>query len=275
MKTQMKQYANLLSIALAIMLGCFGTAIGDEYYAGGETVEIDFQVFGYVWVEDATVNLYDGAHIVDDTFYGDIYATSGAVISIYGGTVDGIFFVDNGSPDFEPALVTIYGTDFAVDGVPVDPAVSEVYLENQYISGVYASGAEFSHLVDCSPSGVTIKLAWLVPDPTPAEQMELIMAYYELAVEEGAIEAVQRGKGRNSRRWNRFRSKHDPFEKMLCVAQRLIDMEYDAYAAEVLTMISKKCDGEKRPRDIITGEGVIILSDMINELIVSLTETQE
>lgn len=280
MRQRTNQHATLLSIALAIVLGCFGTAAADEYYAGGVTVDIDYEIFGYVWVEDATVNLYDGAHIVDDAFYGDVYAVSGAIINIYGGTVDGIFFVDNGAPEFDSALVTVYATEFAVDGEPLDPSVTEVYLENQYLSGVYASGAEFSHLIDCSAADVTIKLAWILPDPTPEEQMELIMAYYELAVDEGTIEPVWfRGCGWSKhnyrhyrQRWHRFHARYDHFERMLFVAQRLIDRGYDYYAAEVLEMISMKCDGERWPCDIITGEGVPVLNDMINELIETLSE---
>lgn len=273
MKTQTHQHAVLLNITLAIFLSCLGSVWADEYYAGGVTVNINDEIFGYVWVEDAVVNLYDGAHIVNEAFYGDIYATSGAVINIYGGTVDGIFFVDNGSPEFDPARVTIYGTDFAVDGIAVDPSVNEVYLENQHLSGIYASGAAFDHLIDCSAAGVTIKLAWIVEDPvlTPAEQMELIMAYYGMAVDEGTIEAVHPGQGKGAA--NRFK-KHDPFEKMLSVAQRLIDLEYDQYAADVLTMIGKKCDGDKRPQDMITGEGVPALNAMINDLAETLAEAE-
>lgn len=268
MRKQTKKHVNLLVLA-AIFLGCLGFVSADEYYAGGVTVDIDYEVFGYLWVEDATVNLYENAHIINDTFFGDIYATSGAVINIYGGTVDGIFLVTTSSDQFSEAEVTIYGTDFAVDGVPVDPAVTEVYLVNQQLSGVYASGTAFSHLVDTSTSGTTVKLAWLVEELTPAEQMEMIIAYYEVAVDDGDIELAQRGKSKGRRQSRK--SKHDPFEKMLLVTQRLIDAGYDDYAGQALMMIERKCDGESRPRDLITGDGVLLLNEMINELIDTLT----
>ncbi len=272
MRKQKVTSINLAVLSFAVfVIGLSGSLAADEYYAGGVTVDIDYEIYGYLWVEDATVNLYENAHIINDAFYGDIYATSGAVINMYGGTVEGIFFVAPGSTAFADAQVTIYGTDFAIDGVPVEPTVTEVYLQNQQLSGMYVSGTEFSHLVDCSASGVTIKLAWILEEPTPAEQMEMIMAYYEMALEEGTIERVRFGRGRH-RGFQRWQKKHDPFEKMLMIAQRFIDAEYYEYAAKVLAIVDKKCDGESRPHDLIAGEGVVVLNDMISELIETLNE---
>lgn len=282
-----KQQRHLFKIALvAVVLACFGSVSADEYYAGGVTVDIDDDVLGYLWVEDATVNLFENAHIVNDEFFGDIYATSGAVINIYGGAIDGIIFVTTASNEFTEAEVTVYGTDFAIDGVPVDPATTEVFLQEQELSGVYESGTDFAYMVDCVVDGdfyLTVKLGWIAEEPlTPAEQMELIFTYYELGLEDGSIEAVQyghghkrfhrRGYGYNKRCFGKF--KRDPFEKMLTIADRLIDSEYDHYAVRVLTMIEKKCDGERRPRDIITGDGVPVLNEMINTLIDTLTVEQ-
>ncbi len=270
MRQQKTKHTNLLMVAAVIVLAFGGTGSADEYYAGGVTVDIDYEILGYLWVEDATVNLFEGAHIVNDAFYGDVYATNGAVINIYGGTVDGIFLVAPGSDEFDDALVTIYGTDFAIDGIAIDPSVTEVYLENQVLSGVYESGTEFSHLVDCSPTGVTIKLAWLVEALTPEEQIDLILTYYEESVADGTIEPVKWGKGKHHRRsWGRH--KRDPFGKMLQIVDRLIDAGYYDYATNVLVMIEKKCDGENRPRDLVTGDDVVILNEMINELIDTMT----
>ncbi len=152
-------------IALAaIVLVCCGFLFADEYYAGGVTVDINRDVLGYLWVEDATVNLFENAHIVNDAFYGDIYATSGSVINIYGGQIDGYLFIttsENGMPE---AQVTVFGTEFSVGGVPVDPGATELFLQGQELSGVYADGTPFAHLVDCAVTAnfyLTVKLGWL------------------------------------------------------------------------------------------------------------------
>ena len=274
-KQKITNHASLLAVVLTIVLTFGGLSSADEYYAGGVTVDIDYEILGYLWVEDATVNLYDGAHIVNDQFYGDVYATNGAVINIYGGAVDGIFLVAPGSMEFDDALVTIYGTDFAIDGVPVDPAVTEVYLENQVLSGVYESDTEFSHLVDCSSTGVTIKLAWLVEELTPEEQIDLILAYYEDSVDGGTVEPSWWGRKWRSHHRRRgywgWWHRRDAFDRMLKIADRLIDAGYYDYALNVLVMTEKKCDGQRRPRDLVKGDGVEDLNEMINELIDTMT----
>ena len=126
--------------AVLLVLGGAGQVRADEYYAGGVTVDIDEVILGYLWVEDATVNLYENAHIANDAFFGDIYATSGSVINLYGGAVDGVIYITtaaNGLPDAE---VTVSGREFAVDGAAVDPGGSELLLVNQTLSGEYDSG---------------------------------------------------------------------------------------------------------------------------------------
>jgi hypothetical protein len=74
--------------------------------------------------------------------------------------------------EYPEAEVTVYGTDFMVDGVPVEPGTTEVFLSGQTLSGVYASGTPFSFLVDCVIMGngnysfyQTVKLGWLVSEP--------------------------------------------------------------------------------------------------------------
>ncbi len=152
-------------IALAaIILTCCGIVLADEYYAGGVTVDIGDDVLGYLWVEDATVNLIDNAHIVDDLFFGDIYATSGSVINIYRAQIDGYLYITTSGNGMPESQVTVFGTDFAVDGVPVDPEATELFLQGQELSGVYADGTPFTYMVDCAVTAdfyLTVKLGWL------------------------------------------------------------------------------------------------------------------
>ncbi len=371
---------NRTVILCAIVLTCCAHVSADEYYAGGVTEDIDRDVFGYLWVEDATVNLYEHAHIRNDAFFGDVYASSGSVINIYGGQIDGYLFVTTASNGMPEAQVTVYGTDFAVDGIPVDPNTTELFLQNQALSGVYESGTAFAHLVDCAVTAdfyLTVKLGWIagqadidVPtveydfgqadigttrsgfitvyntgsvnltlqvlnilqeDPgqfevaplqqvpvtiepetaidieilytpamegiseavlqiisddldepvvevalagegllvelTPAEQMAVIVEYYQTCLQEGTIEGVGRGR----------RQAHAAycFTKTLSVAQQLIDAGYDRYALIALKIAEQQCDGQKRPRDLVEGEAVGMLNVMLNDLIASIEETQE
>lgn len=364
-------------IALAaIVLVCCGFLFADEYYAGGVTVDIDRDVLGYLWVEDATVNLYENAHIVNDAFYGDIYATSGSVINIYGGQIDGYLFIttsENGMPE---AQVTVFGTEFAVDGVPVDPAATELFLQGQELSGVYVDGTPFAYMVDCTVTAnfyLTVKLGWLesaaeietdqmdvdfgqvdigdtqsafvtvantgnanmtlqslsilqdkdvqfdfVPlqqlpvtiepdtaieievlfgpvaegateavlqigsdDPdqvvvevnlygeglrvvmTAEEQMDMILEYYAMALEDGTITGV--GNRRAAR------NKAIAFGKTLLWANRLIDAGSDRQALKIVQVAERQCSRKR----LITGEGVPVLSEMLDELIVTLEESVE
>lgn len=362
----------------AILLACWGTLTADEFYSGGITVDIDSEVLGFVWVEDATVNLYENAHIMDDLFIGDLFTTSGAVVNIYGGQIDGYIFVTTSQNSFPEAQVTVYGSDFAVDGVPVVAGTAELFLQDQELSGVYASGTPFAHMVDCAVTAdfyLTIKLGWIeseadidVPqieynfgqvdigatqsgivtvyntgnanlilqsvgflqaepaefelapmqqlpvtiepdtaldieilytpevegpaeavlqifsdDPdesvievallgegmqvilTPAEQIEMIVAYYQVALQDGTIEGVGRG------RCGDLRARL--FEKKLLAIQQLIDAGYQKHALMALKILEQQCDGDRWPCDVVEGDGVPLLNEMINELIDTLDES--
>ena len=375
MRTQsIKQWA----VVGAIVLACCGSVPADEYYAGGVTVDIDRDVLGYLWVEDATVNLYENAHIVNDAFFGDIYASSGSVINIYGGQIDGYLFVTTASNGMPEAQVTVYGTDFAVDGVPVAPGTAELFLQDQELSGVYETGTPFAHRVDCAMTAdfyLTVKLGWIaseadidvptvefdfgqvdiaatqsgfvtvyntgnanltlqalnllqqepaefeiapfqqVPvtiepqtgldieilyipaiegiaeavlqiisdDPdepvvevaltgeglsaemTPAEQMAMIMEYYQTCLQDGTIEGTGRG--------HKARYAEYIFTRTLTVAAQLIDGGYDGYALKALKIAEQQCDGEKHPHDIIVGEGTAALNMMLNDLIDTIEQS--
>lgn len=144
-------------------------------YTGGVTVDIDYEIYGYLWIEEATVNLYPGAHIINDYYMGDVYAASGAVLNIYGGQIDNLLIITTAMNDLPNPVVTVYGTDFAVDGVPVEPGTTELFLQNQELSGVYEDGSSFAWRVDCyyeTAYSLTLRLHWVdaappQPDPEP------------------------------------------------------------------------------------------------------------
>lgn len=154
---------------LAALLFCVSGSVKAEdlYFNDGLAYEIDYTVDGSIWIENATVTLYNPAHILGFAITG-----SGAVLDIYGGQIDYMLLVStslNGLPD---GIVTVYGTEFAVDGVPVAPDTPELFLSNQTLSGVYQDGTPFSVVVDCAVEGnaeylhyQTVKLGWMVQQP--------------------------------------------------------------------------------------------------------------
>jgi hypothetical protein len=84
-----------------------------------------------------------------------------------------MLLVSTSGIDLPDAQVTIYGTDFALDGEPLTPDTTELYIPYQKLSGTYFDGTPFSFYVDCyltgGPGGVfyfqTIKLGWIVSQP--------------------------------------------------------------------------------------------------------------
>lgn len=158
----------------------------DEVYTGGTTTNIDYEVLGYVWVEGATVNLYPGAHIVNDYYLGDVIAASGAIINIYGGQIDNLLIITtsyNGMPDPQ---VIVHGTDFAVDGTAVDPSAAQLFLTGHRLSGRYADGTSFAFGVDCFEEGsyqLTVGLHWIdaaPPEPQPQPKIEVSVSSIDL-----------------------------------------------------------------------------------------------
>jgi len=99
----------------------------------GDVVDIDNGVdFLTVW---GTVNLYTGAYID-----GGITAFSGGTINFYGGEMGDLSYTFAiGSPQ-----ITVYGTNFAVDGELLDPSETSFtidYLQKYYeLTGVYENG---------------------------------------------------------------------------------------------------------------------------------------
>lgn len=163
--TTQKQIATLL-IAVLLCIGP-GMAYGDIEFAGGATAQIDYTVNGSVWIYDANVIMVEPAHIL-----GFVITASGAVLDVYGGQIDYMLLISTSDDTLPEGQVTVYGTDFAVDGVPVAPGTTELFLQNQTLSGVYEDGTPFNYVVDCAISGnatyiyyQTVKLGWVVSEP--------------------------------------------------------------------------------------------------------------
>lgn len=164
-------------LCLAALIACGPVYAEDVYLSDGQSYAIDYMIDGSLWIETASVSLYNPAHITGFAITG-----SGAVLDIYGGRIDYMLLVstsDNGLPD---GIVTIYGTDFAIDGVPVAPDTPELFLANKTLTGVYEDGTAFSMVVDCAVSGnasylhyQTLKLGWVVQQP----QIEIACTEYD------------------------------------------------------------------------------------------------
>ncbi|MCD6175138.1 MAG: choice-of-anchor D domain-containing protein [Planctomycetes bacterium] len=140
---------------------------GDIEFSGGVTAEIDYVVDGSLWVYDANVTLYEPAHIL-----GFVGTASGAVLDVYGGQIDYMLLISTSDLTLPEGIVTVYGTDFAVEGVPVDSNTTEIFLQGQTLSGVYENGTPFAFPVDCVIAGgggflyyQTVKLGWVVSEP--------------------------------------------------------------------------------------------------------------
>ena len=160
-----KQIAAFL-VAVLLCIGP-GMTYADIEFAGGATGLIDYTVDGSVWVYDANVTMVEPAHIL-----GFVITASGAVLDIYGGQIDYMMLISTSDDTLPEGQVTVYGTEFAVDGIPVEPGTSELFLQYQTLSGVYEDGTPFSYIVDCAISGnanyiyyQTIKLGWVVSEP--------------------------------------------------------------------------------------------------------------
>lgn len=84
----------------------------------GWAVDISVPITGPYYAE-GEVNVYA------DITYG-LFAAPGSMVNIYAGAIgDGQSFGITVSPDTPYATVTVYGTDFAVDGTPLVPSATE------------------------------------------------------------------------------------------------------------------------------------------------------
>lgn len=120
---------------LAILL-C-AAPCGAQFVDIDEIVDIDYAIEGDYLLVLGTANLYPGAYVD----WG-IYASTGCTINIYGGEIGDGFFVLLYTGDPIP-IVTVYGTDFALDGVPLDPLADYFVTDSSgygVLTGTYENG---------------------------------------------------------------------------------------------------------------------------------------
>ncbi|MEN8126825.1 MAG: choice-of-anchor D domain-containing protein [Planctomycetota bacterium] len=161
------QRSIVVFVAAVLLCGNLLLAYEDIEFSGGVTAEIDYTVDGSVWIYDAKVTLVEPAHIL-----GFVLTDCEAVLDIYGGKIDYLLMITGTDLSLPEGIVTVYGTDFAVDGVPVDPDTGELFLMGQTLSGVYENGTPFAFPIDCVLIGSsnfiyyqTVKLGWVTPEP--------------------------------------------------------------------------------------------------------------
>lgn len=129
MKKRKKNHSRLWTIGILAILLCIAPcdAIGEIIVDSDETLNVgtgypDVQIDDYILV-NGTLNLYPGAYVNES-----IYALGGSTVNIYGGELgsDSYFFSVcsgvNGDPD---PVVTVYGTDFAVENNSLDDSVTQ------------------------------------------------------------------------------------------------------------------------------------------------------
>jgi hypothetical protein len=104
----------------------------------GETADIDYAIMNDFLMVLGTANLYPGAYID----WG-IYAASGSIVNIYGGQLGDNYFVLLYTGEPIP-IVTVYGTYFELDGVPLDPTADLFFTDEStgqsVLTGTYENG---------------------------------------------------------------------------------------------------------------------------------------
>ena len=98
--------------------------------------------------------------------------------------------------------------------------------------------------------------------PTLAERIEAIIAFFNSSVENGALEGNGQG--------NSARNKLKVLLSRLDHIRTLILRGNLVRACRQLTAVYKKTDGNPGPKDWVKGEAVPILADMIQELMIEM-----
>ncbi len=151
-KKHIKVKFSTILLCISAILLC-AVPCGAQINVGiGETLNVSTQINNHFYVY-GTMNLYPGAYVDDG-----IYAFNGSTVNIYaGGIGTGSFIMGSNST----AVVTVYGTGFAVDGELLDPSASQFsVVDSGVLTGSYENGAPISlkffslvpiHLVNLDP----------------------------------------------------------------------------------------------------------------------------
>ena len=132
--------------------------------------------------------------IIPPTLQGAVVTGSESVLDVYGGQIDSMLIITTSDLSLPEGEVTVYGTDFAVDGIAVDPNTTELFLQGEALSGVYESGTPFAFPVDCVIVGgrdfiyyQTVRLGWVVSEP----DIEVSQTEYNLGIiDVGSMQTV-------------------------------------------------------------------------------------
>jgi len=122
------------------------------------TMDINSPVSGNLWV-DGTANLLTGASVSDS-----IYVQMNGTLNMYSGTIGMYSFISVSSDSLG---MTVFGTELAIDGTPVD--YGDVNLPGGgTLTGTYGDGSEINLLIF---SNIPINLQ----PPAPEDPAELIL----------------------------------------------------------------------------------------------------
>lgn len=133
---------SVLWALLAILL-C-AAPCGARTIASEETLNVGAgypeQILNEYLMVHGTLNLYPGAYVD-----GAIYALAGSTLNIYGGELGDNSYINvfSGEPN---AVVAVYGMDFAVDGLSLDPLATEFTVDDTNggrLTGTYENHKSF------------------------------------------------------------------------------------------------------------------------------------
>jgi len=137
-KNSVKTKLTAIAWCIPVILLC-ATPCGAQFVAVGETADIDYAIEDDFLLVLGTANLYPGAYVG----WG-IKVANGGTVNLYGGEIGDIFDVDVDLYTGEPIpVVTVYGTDFALDDVPLDPLAEQFVTDSSgkgVLTGFYGNG---------------------------------------------------------------------------------------------------------------------------------------
>jgi hypothetical protein len=113
------------------------TCYDDGYVDVGEVADINCAIEDNFLMVLGTANLYPGAYVD----WG-IYAFNRCTINIYGGSIGNGFYIMLFSGQPSP-IVTVYGKDFALDGISIDPSATQFSVDpyaGGILTGTYENG---------------------------------------------------------------------------------------------------------------------------------------
>jgi hypothetical protein len=161
----------MVGVVCVVLMALLAPAALAVDFAGGGEYVVDYALptadFMHS-VYDATVNFEDGSSLPEGNW---LLSVDGSIVNIYDcvfGAGSVLYVGTDDNPNQPDGVVTFYGTEFAVNGTPVDPAETQVFLPDNVLSGLNANGEYFSVSVTSVevgyPEGLKqwkVNLAWL------------------------------------------------------------------------------------------------------------------